>query len=172
VKTPVYQGEVSKAKAAGDISGKAGAQAIIDAPKEAMTAQQAISAIDAAIAHPGLKKAVGVGSYIPWARGSEAADYGLVVDQIKGQAFLQAFQSLKGGGAITEIEGQKATQAITTLNTSQSEAAHRKALQDLRDIAAAAMERAQKKDAVVPNAGNQTPNTGNADQSGGWRIVR
>jgi hypothetical protein len=171
-KTPQFQGQVSNEKAAGDVAGKARAQGIVDAPKEAMTAQQAIATIDEAIAHPGLKKAVGVGSYIPWTRGSEAADYGLIVDKIKGQAFLQAFQSLKGGGAITEIEGQKATQAITTLNTSQSEAAHRKALQDLRDIAAAAIERAQKKGAVVPNAGNQTPNTGNADQSGGWRIVR
>jgi hypothetical protein len=82
---------------------------------------------------------------VPWVRGSEPADYNLIIDQIKGQVFLQAFQSLKGGGAITEVEGQKATQAITTLNTSQSTEAHRKALQDLRDIAAAAKERAAKR---------------------------
>ncbi len=144
-KTPAFQGAVSQSKAEGELKGKSGVQATLDAPKEIQTADQAIAAIDTALNHPGQRSATGVGSYVPWVRGSEPADYNLIIDQIKGQVFLQAFQSLKGGGAITEVEGQKATQAITTLNTSQSTEAHRKALQDLRDIAAAAKERAAKR---------------------------
>ena len=144
-KTPAFQGAVSEKKAEGKIRGETGAQAIADAPKEILTADQAIASINTALNHPGQRSATGVGSYVPWVRGSEPADYNLVIDQIKGQAFLQAFERLKGGGAITEIEGQKATQAITTLNTSQSTAAHRKALEDLRTIAMAAKERAAKR---------------------------
>jgi hypothetical protein len=171
-KTPGFQGQVSQEKSAGEVRGKSGAQSIVDAPKEVMTADQAITSIDAALSHPGQRKAVGTGSYVPWIRGSEAADYGLIVNQLKGQAFLQAFESLKGGGQITEVEGQKATQAITTLDTSQSLDAHRKALEDLRNIAIKARERAQSRIGNSPNPGNQNPNPGNAPTGGGWRIVR
>jgi hypothetical protein len=42
------------------------------------------------------------------------------IDQIKGGAFLQARQMLKGGGAITDYEGQKAEAAFLRLNQAQS----------------------------------------------------
>ena len=38
------------------------------------------------------------------------------VDQVKGQTFLRAFQSIKGGGQITETEGAAATAALNRLN--------------------------------------------------------
>jgi hypothetical protein len=41
------------------------------------------------------------------------------IDQLKGGAFLQARQMLKGGGAITDYEGQKAEAAWTRLQTAQ-----------------------------------------------------
>lgn len=37
------------------------------------------------------------------------------VNQLNGQAFLQAFSALKGGGAITEAEGAKATASLSRL---------------------------------------------------------
>lgn len=40
--------------------------------------------------------------------------------QLKGGAFLQARQALKGGGAITDYEGQKAEAAYARLNEAQS----------------------------------------------------
>jgi hypothetical protein len=43
------------------------------------------------------------------------------IDQLKGGAFLQARQMLKGGGAITDYEGQKAEAAFARLNQAQSE---------------------------------------------------
>ncbi len=38
------------------------------------------------------------------------------IDQVKGQTFLRAFESIKGGGQITETEGAAATAALNRLN--------------------------------------------------------
>lgn len=67
-----------------------------------------------------------------------------IIDQLRGQAFLQAFEGLKGGGAITEIEGQKAEQAIARLSQTQYEPDFAQALKELRDIMAVGMERARQ----------------------------
>ena len=40
--------------------------------------------------------------------GSDHTRFGARVAQLEGQAFLQAFESLKGAGQISEIEGEKA----------------------------------------------------------------
>lgn len=56
------------------------------------------------------------------------------IDQIQGQTFLQAYESLKGAGQITEIEGQKATAALTRLsNMAQDDAGYKEALQDAKN---------------------------------------
>ena len=41
-------------------------------------------------------------------------------DQLKGKLFLEAYAGLKGGGAISEPEGRKATEAMAALNTAQT----------------------------------------------------
>ena len=56
------------------------------------------------------------------------------IEQMQGQAFLQAFQSLKGGGAITEREGQAALNAVARLQRTQSQEAFQASLQELRTI--------------------------------------
>lgn len=63
------------------------------------------------------------------------------VNQLNGQAFLQAFASLKGGGQITETEGAKATAAIGRLDSSQSPEDYKSALTELKDILVAAQTR-------------------------------
>lgn len=96
-----------------------------------------VAAIDMALNHPGRATGTGLSSiadprnYIP---GTDATNFGAVVEQIKGAAFLQAFQSLKGGGAITEIEGKKAEGAIARLKTTQSDVEFEKSLKELRGI--------------------------------------
>lgn len=52
------------------------------------------------------------------------------IDAIKGGAFLQARQMLKGGGAITDYEGQKAEAAFARLNQAQSEEDFKAALDE------------------------------------------
>ena len=39
--------------------------------------------------------------------------------QLDGELFMQAYAGLKGGGQITQIEGEKATQQIANLNIGQ-----------------------------------------------------
>jgi hypothetical protein len=72
------------------------------------------------------------------------------INQLRGQAFLDAFQSLRGGGQITQIEGSKATQAITRIeNRLTTEEGYRQALSDLRKIHENALARAEGR--PIPN---------------------
>lgn len=110
-------------------------------------ADQTISLIDQALAHPGRATATGAsGTYDPrnYLPGTAARDFQVLLNQLKGQTFLEAFQSLKGGGAITQVEGTKAEQAIARLETAQSDEAFVQALRDLRGVADAARQRAQR----------------------------
>lgn len=77
------------------------------------------------------------------------------MDRIGGQAFLQAFETLKGGGQITEIEGKKATEAIARLNTSQSPADYRQALNELREIVNRGLARARSAAGLESMGGDQ-----------------
>jgi hypothetical protein len=96
------------------------------------------------------------------------------IEQLQGRAFLQAFESLKGGGAITEIEGQKATQAIARLGANQSPKDFREALAELRGIVTAARERAtrgvQRSGQPVPEQPAPQPQPGWRDMGNGVRI--
>lgn len=144
------QAAVQQAGGSAQAKGEAEArlEAVQNLPRVMQESNNAINLIDQALSHPGLATAVGASgrtdprNYIP---GTDATDFRVLLDQIKGGTFLQAFQSLKGGGAITEVEGTKAEQAIARLNRDQSEAAFRQSLQDLREVAQAAITRAQTK---------------------------
>lgn len=100
-------------------------------------AEGALSLIDKALTHKGLSTSVGVSgkidprNYIP---GTDAKDFSVLADQLKGTAFLTAFERLKGGGAISEREGEKAQSAIARINTAQSEKEFRAALKDYGDV--------------------------------------
>ncbi|NGM56481.1 hypothetical protein G5C63_19435 [Stenotrophomonas pavanii] len=144
------QAAIQQAGGSAQAKGEAEArlEAVQNLPRVMQESNNAINLIDKALSHPGLATAVGASgrtdprNYIP---GTDATDFRVLLDQIKGGTFLQAFQSLKGGGAITEVEGTKAEQAIARLNRDQSETAFRQSLQDLRDVAQAAITRAQTK---------------------------
>ena len=100
-------------------------------------ANDALTVIDKAISHPGREVVTGMSGVIDprnYLRGNKAADFTAVIDQIKGKAFLQAFESLKGGGQITEVEGKKATDAIARLDTAQSDEEFLNSLRELRGI--------------------------------------
>lgn len=114
----------------------------IDAQRASANAQ--LQVIDQALNHPGRETATGLSSMIdPRNRvpGTDATDFQVLLDQIGGAAFLQGFESLKGGGAITEVEGKKAEQAIARLNRSQSDAEFKKSLEELRSVVAAGQAR-------------------------------
>jgi len=96
-----------------------------------------------------------VGAGLPrWAvmGGSDTAGFLTRLDQIKDKTFLQAFESLKGGGQITQIEGEKATSALNRMNTAQSEVEFIKAAREFEENLRTGMELAKKK-AGLPTGG-------------------
>ena len=144
--------EAAISQAAGTAAAKGEAEARLEArqnlPRVLQESNSTISLIDKALNHPGRATATGASSRLDprnFVPGTAARDFQVLLDQIKGGTFLQAFQSLKGGGAITETEGRKAEQAIARLDTAQSEEAFVESLQELRQIAQDAIGRAERK---------------------------
>jgi hypothetical protein len=128
--------------------------------KAVETADASIAVLDKAIAHPGRKVATGLSgvldprNLIP---GTNARDFQVILDQIRGKAFLQAFESLKGGGQITEVEGKKATEAIARLNTAQSDDEFLQALNELRGVLVNARQALVSGASVAPARGGPQP---------------
>lgn len=112
----------------------AGVNAREGGPADVTSAIAMINSIDGILNDPALENSTGIMAPLQAIPGTPMRRFGARADQLNGQAFLQAFESLKGGGQITEIEGQKATQAIGRLDTSQSAADYREALTELRSI--------------------------------------
>ena len=180
---PTRQGQISAAKASGTETGKSSAQAAANLPSAIQTANEAITLIDemvgkqeikndkgeviqkATAPHPGFEDYVGA-SWRPGTRfleGSNAASYEVRQKQIEGQAFLEAFRSLKGGGSITEKEGEKATAAITRMNKASSEKEYIQAARELQQILRTGVENAKKKAARGTVGGGPLPKNKWAD---------
>jgi hypothetical protein len=162
--TPEFKELMARSQELGKLIAKNDEQALSALPVVISKANQAVQLIDEMIGkrnqqgdllegekpHAGFKTTVGVG--FPGARfvpGSPAADFMTYFDQVTGQSFLEAFETLKGGGQITEIEGQKATSAINRMSIASSEKEFVKAAIDLQTVIKAGAERAQKKAATA-----------------------
>ena len=70
---------------------------------------------------PNLSAGVGFNSIFPTRPGSPTRDFELKVERLKGGAFLQAIQQMRGLGALSNAEGRAATQALTALELDMSE---------------------------------------------------
>jgi hypothetical protein len=96
--------------------------------------------------HPGFEGVVGMG--VPGVRfipGTQAASFDALFRQAEGGAFLQAYESLRGTGQITEIEGSKATSALTRMERSQTEVEFVKAAREFANVIRGAVARADKR---------------------------
>lgn len=145
-------GQIAQATAGGKTTGEAVATAQLDLPRVKDNARQALKTLDDFEKHPGFKYVFGWDSVAPTIPGSSQAGALSYYDQIKGKTFLEAFNSLKGAGQITEIEGSKATDAIARLNRAQSENDAKVAMADLREVIQAGLLRAEKKAGAPPAA--------------------
>ena len=88
---------------------------IVDAqvnyPKIEQQAEETLNLVDRLINNPSLYDASGIiQSQIPTIF-QDTKDFQLLNEQLTNQTFLQAFQQLRGGGQITDIEGLKASLA-------------------------------------------------------------
>lgn len=151
------QGAVAQAKARGTAQGKAQVENEQGFGQAEATANQILGVIDQAIGHSSRESSTGWESMLPVLPGTGRADFQSLLDQIGGQAFLQAFESLKGGGQITEVEGQKATQAIARLKTNQRDATFLASLQELRDVVSKGLERARRKAGAAGKVDSGSP---------------
>jgi hypothetical protein len=119
--------------------------------------QSKVDFLDKLKTHPGLSPMVGgkgistgfMGIAVP---GTDAANFNADLKRVQGQNFLTAFQQLKGAGQITEIEGAKAAQAISSMSTSQSEEEFKKSLDELQGVLRTGMERTRKHYAALPSS--------------------
>lgn len=124
------------------------AKAAQDVPGAVSKVQQTKANIDQLLANPGLESAtgelqgqlpdwaLGTASVLPFGVGKSATDALAArkrIAQVQGQAFLSAYETLKGTGQITEIEGAKATDAFARLQTANTDAEYRTALIDFRN---------------------------------------
>ena len=104
-------------------------------------AEDAVAQIDKLLNHPGFSEAVGASmgtSYIP---GTDARGAIALHNQVTGTAFLDAYNSLRGTGSITEIEGKKATAAKTRMDLSTSEKDYIEAAEEFKTILKRGIER-------------------------------
>lgn len=104
--------EVEKQKVLGEAGGKAAS----DLPLTSLGAQEANELVDKILSSPGFGANFGLGSMVYNIPGGASANADALIQKLKDKSFLEAYQnSLRGSGAITEAEGQKATNALLGL---------------------------------------------------------
>lgn len=158
--TPEEEAAAKAAAAAATAGAKEGAKssaaAVSDLPRVKESSRQIRGLLDQLSNPDALKWVYGPASVAPVVPGTPQADAVGLWEQINGQAFMQAFTSLKGGGQITEKEGEKATVAITRLsNRKISTKAAQAAINELRDITQRAEANAEKRATTQPASGGE-----------------
>jgi hypothetical protein len=155
--------------------GKAQGDATVALPTIEATANRALKTIEQIRTHPGREYGVGVTGVVPGIPGTQQRGFVNLVDQAKGQTFLEAFNSLRGGGAITEAEGRKATEAFARLDRAQTQHDFDAALKDLEGVINEGVRVARTKAGGQALSGRGTqPFVGQqeAPANGGWSIRR
>jgi len=154
--------QIEAAKKAAVLESEYKTQAGLDNPKKQAQSQQMLDLLNSIENDKGLSAVVGMPNplqgripFIGNVPGSAAADFQAKLDQLGGKQFLEAFESLKGGGQITEVEGKKATDAIASMQTAQSEESFKKSLNDFRNIVQNAADRANRAAGQSVNMGGQ-----------------
>lgn len=99
---------------------------------------RAMEGIEALKNHPGAAIVLGtlkgkdISTAISSSFSGDAADYLERLESLRSQIFIQARESLKGGGQITDFEGKKAQAAIGRLSTAKNPEDMLKAFDDLK----------------------------------------
>jgi hypothetical protein len=133
---PALQGAIAGAKSGATTEAKMRTEAKVLAPQAIAQADEAVKLVDDLLKAPGFKQAVGASRMLGMQKipGTDAKDFDIRLDQLKGKQFLQAFESLKGGGQITEVEGKKATDAIARMDAAGSEQEFTKAAREFQAV--------------------------------------
>lgn len=138
---------------------------IRDAEIAAETAERALGNIQSIVEDPNLGLAVGLGGFLPAIPNTPQAGLVTRINQLQGTAFLQAFETLRGGGQISNVEGQKAQEAIARLNRVQSQEDFINALNDLGEVVHTGLNRARR-EAGMEGLGDFVPFKASSGDSG------
>lgn len=161
-KDPAAMARLEAAKAEGTATGRDTVAAIRTLPNAIASSQKALANIDAMLGdakvvnnqivatqgkgpHPGFSSAVGAGIGLRFIPGTPASDFQERFREVTSGAFLEAFESLRGGGSITEKEGEKATAAKTRMSLAQSEKEFVTAAREYQSIIRDGVKRAQNR---------------------------
>jgi hypothetical protein len=120
-----------------------------------------LQTIDGVLNDPAFDSATGWRAITQRVPGTDAYGFGQRMAQLQGQVFLEAYQRLRGGGAITNVEGEKAEQALARLNSAQRPEDLRAALTELREVVEAGQRRLQQRagggSSPAPSRGGVSP---------------
>jgi len=133
-------------------------------------ATRLINQAEELITDPGFSVSVGASiqpgfQFIP---GSDRATWRAKHEEVVGQTFLTAIESLKGMGALSDKEGAAATAAISRLkNTDQNEESFKAAVRELQFIVKRGVDRNAEKLGREKPFGTTEPEVGTTGSSGG-----
>ena len=153
--------DTSKNEQSGQVIGTSQANTKVALPSAIDQAQDTYRVINDLENHPGLNKGTGLNSiFYTKVPGSPAYDFKNTHDQLVGKTFMQAFNSLRGAGAITDTEGKAATAAISKIaDLKQSPESYKKELAILKNTVNTGLKNMYQKAGVEPPANNfDTPN--------------
>jgi len=151
--TPVPAEVLAFRKAAATEQGQGAGKAKVDLPAVRTNANMMLDAIDAIEKDDNLPAMTeGLSAWLPNITEKSRASAARI-DQVQGKAFLQAYAGLRGGGAITEAEGAKATASLSRLQELRvGTAEYKQALDDRRwEVQALVALAEQKAAAGEPN---------------------
>lgn len=150
------QAAVTGAKKEAEEGAKRIAAAKADLPKIEAGVSTMERVLNTVLNHPGKNRAVGayMGRVAPALLGADAVDFERKREQLQGQLFLQAYDQLRGGGQITEVEGTKAEAAMANMSRAQSVEQFDAAANELLEVIRAARQRARDAAKGVSNDGS------------------
>lgn len=137
-------GQLEKGAQSGKEQAKLQTQAQFDLPGAEMQAGLTSGTIDQLLVHPGLPAIFGIPGQFPNIPAGEAAAAQAMYDQVLGQAFLEGRRLLKGGGAITDFESQKAENAFIRASRAQSVEEFTKAAREFQNYVNAGTQKLRK----------------------------
>ncbi len=130
--SPRIAGEKAREKEIGEDKGKA----IVDLPASKVRTETTLDLVDELTSHPGMKDVIGFPdnplTLKGWMPGTDAADFKNRLDQLTNRTFMEIFPTLKGGGQITEIEGEKGQSSINRMKAATSEKEFQSAAKDFK----------------------------------------
>ncbi len=173
----VDYGLKSRQQAQGKEAGTAQGKAAVNLPMAMNAADRITSQIDALLKpDSGLDRVTGaVYGRLPEMTNTSkgARDAQSRIDQINGNVFLQAYETLKGAGAISNVEGEKAEKAFARLRSQNlNTESYKSALQDLKGevLKLTEIAKARASGGNVTGAANAPPQKGVHDLGDGFTV--